>query len=209
MKQNVPVEYHKVVESLFPESAGAKGKLPAAKAVDAFAGALGIAAPYTRLKRSIAQEAAHHVAAQSVAAQKAKKSQPPKKNDDPYGGGMGLFLSLFQKNFDLMVAKTWVEKDDEERKERLQWRVPGFVKQIESGDYGGALIEFSDIIRELAYLLFGDQSRKDDFLDYTFRIDPPMGLFFWYGLHLNTFFERKGDIVRDILLLGMCYLTDF
>jgi hypothetical protein len=108
-----------------------------------------------------------------------------------------------------MVAKTWVEKDDEERKERLQWRIPDFVKQVESGEYSGALIEFSDIIRELAYLLFGEQSKKDDFLDYTFRIDPPMGLFFWYGLNLSAFFEEEGVVARDILLLGMCYLTDF
>jgi hypothetical protein len=209
MKLNVPVEYHKVAESLFPESTGAKGKPPTTKAVDAFAGALGIAATYTRLKRSIAQEAAHHVAAQRIAAQRVNKKHPPKKDDDPYGGGLSIFLSRFQKNFDLMVAKTWVEKGDAERKEQLQGRVPGFVKQIETGKYSDALIEFSGIIRELAYLLFGEQSKKDDFLDYTFRIDPPMGLFFWYGLHLNTLFELEGDIARDILLLGMCYLTDF
>jgi hypothetical protein len=108
-----------------------------------------------------------------------------------------------------MIAKTWVEKDDEERKDHLQWKIPAFVKQIEQGEHTGALIEFSDIIHELAYLLFGEQSKKDDFLEYAFRIDPPMGLFFWYGLHLSAFFEQKGDIARDILLLGMCYLTDF
>jgi hypothetical protein len=209
MKQNVPIEYHKVAESLFPENAKATGKPPATKAVDAFAGALGIAAPYARLKRSIAREAVQRVVAQKIAAQKAKKSLSPKKNNDPYGGGLSIFLSRFQKNFDLMVAKTWVEKDDEERKEQLQWRIPGFVKQIESGEYGDALIEFSDIIRELAYLLFGEQSKKDDFLDYTFRIDPPMGLFFWYGLHLSAFFGQKDNAARDILFLGMCYLTDF
>jgi hypothetical protein len=209
MKQKVPVEYHKVVENLFPESAWTSGNPPATKVVDAFAGALGVAAPYTRLKRSIAQESAHRIAAQKIAAQKAKKNHPPKENGSPYDGGMGLFLSRFQKNFDLMVAKTWVEKDDEERKDRLQWQIPGFVKKIESGEYSDALVEFSDIIRELAYLLFGEQSKKDDFLDYTFRIDPPMGLFFWYGLHLNAFFEQKSDTARDILLLGMCYLTDF
>jgi hypothetical protein len=209
MKRKVPVEYHKVAESLFPESAWTSGKPPVTKTVDAFAGALGIATPYTRLKRSIAQESAQKVAAQKIAAQKAKKGHLPKKNDDPYGAGLGIFLLRFQENFDLMVAKTWVEKDDEERKERLQWRIPDFVKKVESGEYTDALIEFSDIIRELSYLLFGEQSKKDDFLDYTFRIDPPMGLFFWYGLHLSVFFDQEGDIVRDILLLGMCYLTDF
>jgi hypothetical protein len=195
MKKKIPAEYHKVVDNLFSESVWASGKPPAAKAIDSFAGILGIAANYTRLKRSIMQEA--------------KKPLSVKNSGDAYGGGLRLFLSRFQENFDLMIAKTWVEKDDEERKERLQWKIPNFVKQIEKGDYNGALTEFSGIIHELSYLLFGEQSKKDDFLDYTFRIDPPMGLFFWYGLHLDIFFGQKSEIVRDILLLGMCYLTDF
>jgi hypothetical protein len=195
MKKKVPVEYHKVIDSLFSEKALASGKPPTAKAIDLFANALGIAVNYTRLRRSIVKET--------------KKNLFPKNGDDVYGGGLRLFLSRFQENFDLMIAKTWVEKDDEERKERLQWKIPDFVKQVENGDYNGALTEFSDIIHELAYLLFGEQSQKPDFLDYTFRIDSSMGLFFWYGLHLDTFFEHKGEVVRDILLLGMCYLADF
>jgi hypothetical protein len=193
MKKKVPVEYHKAIDSLFSESVLTSGKPPVSKAIDAFASSLGIAANYTRLKRSIVK--------------KAKKNQHPE--NDAYGGGLRVFLMRFQENFDLLIAKTWVEKDDEERKDRLQWRIPDFVNQIERGEYAGALIEFSGIIRELAYLLFGEQSKKDDFLDYTFRIDSAMGLFFWYGLHLDVFFGQKDEIARDILFLGMCYLVDF
>jgi hypothetical protein len=193
MKKKVPVEYHKVIDSLFSESVLSSGKPPAPKAIDAFAGSMGIAANYTRLKRSIVK--------------KVQKNARP--NSDAYGGGLHPFLMRFQENFDLLVAKTWVEKDDEDRKERLQWKIPGFVKQIERGEYAEALVEFSGIIRELTYLLFGEQSKKDDFLDYTFRIDTAMGLFFWYGLHLDIFFAQNSETARDILLLGMCYLTDF
>jgi hypothetical protein len=193
MKKKVPAECYKVIDNLFSESVLISGKPPGPKVIDAFAGSLGIAANYTRLKRSIAKKVHQNV--------------PP--NGDAYDGDLHPFLMRFQENFDLLVAKTWVEKDDEERKEQLQWKIPDFVKQIERGEYAEALVEFSVIIRELTYLLFGEQSKKDDFLDYTFRIDTAMGLFFWYGLHLDTFFTQKGESARDILLLGMCYLADF
>jgi hypothetical protein len=193
MKKKVPVEYHKVLDNLFSENVLVLGKAPAPRAIDVFAGSMGIAANYTRLKRSIVK----------------KQRMGMHTDNDAYGGGLRIFLARFQENFDLMIAKTWVEKDDEERKERLVWKIPDFIKQIEKGEYAGALVEFSGIIRELAYLLFGEQSKKDDFLDYTFRIDSAMGLFFWYGFHLDVFYQQKDEIARDILLLGMCYLTDF
>jgi hypothetical protein len=195
MDMKIPVEYHNVVDPLFPEHAWTVEKPPSGKVIDAFAESLGIVFNYTRLKLSIAQEA--------------RNALPQGSGSDAYNGGLRLFLERFQENFDLMIAKTWVEKDDEERKDKLQWQIPGFTALIEKGDYTAALIEFSSLIHELAYLLFGEQSKKDDFLDYTFRIDPPMGLFFWYGLHLSVFFEQSGETARDILLLGMCYLTDF
>lgn len=193
MKKKMPIEYHKAIDSLFSESILASGKAPTPKTIDTFAASMGIAANYARLKRSIIKKAKINT----------------HSGNDPYSGGLDNFLMRFQENFDLLIAKTWVEKDDEERKERLQWKIPGFVKQIERGEYTGALVEFSAIIRELSYLLFGEQSQKPDFLDYTFRIDTAMGLFFWYGLHLDVFFEQETEIARDILLLGMCYLVDF
>jgi hypothetical protein len=205
MKKKVPVEYHQVIGRLFPESVWVSGELPeaaagtgdaaitVAEAIDSFAEALGIASNYTRLKQSIAEF----------------PESGENAGSDAYGGGLAQFLARFQGNFDLMIAKTWVEKDDEDRKEQLLWKIPDFVKQIEAGEYRNALVEFSSVIRELAYLLFGEQSLKDDFLDYTFRIDLPMGLFFWYGLHLSAFFDQNTETARNILLLGMCYLTDF
>jgi hypothetical protein len=193
MKKKVPDEYHKVIDSLFSESVLASGKAPAPKTIALFAASMGIEANYIRLKRSIVK----------------KIEKNTHLENDAYSGGLRNFLMRFQENFDLLIAKTWVEKDDEERKERLQWKIPDFVMQIERGEYARALVEFSAIISELTYLLFGEQSQKDDFLDYTFRIDSAMGLFFWYGLHLDVFFEQKDEIARDILLLGMCYLTDF
>ncbi|MDR2747531.1 MAG: hypothetical protein LBB77_08810, partial [Treponema sp.] len=36
-------------------------------------------------------------------------------------------LGHFQNNLDLLIQKTWVEKADEQRKEKLLDRLPGFI----------------------------------------------------------------------------------
>ena len=125
------------------------------------------------------------------------------------------FLEHFQNNLDLLIQKTWVEKADEARKEDLQDQVPPFIAFIESGDYAKALEEFGAILEELAYLFFSTQSQKDDFAEYVLRIDTQMGLFWWYGGQINGV---KGapwvksvdrNVIYALLLLGICYLTNF
>ncbi|MDR2792768.1 MAG: hypothetical protein LBB61_03745 [Treponema sp.] len=118
-------------------------------------------------------------------------------------------LAHFQHNLDLLIQKTWVEKVDEVRKEKLQDRVPDFIEQIERGDYQKALKDFNSILGELAYLFFGMQSRKEDFTEYTFRIDAQMGLFWWYGSQLASFRQTDSGYLKALLALGICYLTNF
>jgi hypothetical protein len=118
-------------------------------------------------------------------------------------------LSHFQNNLDLLIQKTWVEKADEVRKEKLQDRVPDFIDQIEQGDYQQALKELNGILDDLAYLFFGMQSRKEDFTEYTFRIDAQMGLFWWYGSQLASFKQMDSGYLKSLLALGICYLTIF
>jgi len=121
-------------------------------------------------------------------------------------------LNHFQNNLDLLIQKTWVEKGDEARKEKLQDKVTPFIELIEKENYGEALKEFGAILAELAYLFFGAQSQKDDFAEYALRIDPRMGLFWWYGGQINA--ERTWvnhvdkSVIYAILLLGICYLTN-
>ena len=127
---------------------------------------------------------------------------------------MAHFLRHFQNNLDLLIQKTWVEKADETRKEKLQERVPPLIDEIEKESYQQALIVFGAILEELAYLFFGAQSNEDDFTEYTFRIDTQMGLFWWYGGQIgrlrNVLNQALDDtVLRAILLLGICYLTNF
>jgi hypothetical protein len=120
------------------------------------------------------------------------------------------FLQSFSDNINLLIQKTWVEKADEYRKERLQQRIPGLVELIEKASYSEALSEFGAILDELANLLFGAQSHKDDFTEYTMRIDPQIGLFWWYGAHLEGLSKLNNSAnLYPVLLIGLCYLTNF
>ncbi|MDR2110404.1 MAG: hypothetical protein LBP32_03765 [Spirochaetaceae bacterium] len=129
---------------------------------------------------------------------------------DISGRDMENFLGHFQNNLDLLIQKTWVEKADELRKEKLLDRIPGFIAGIEQGEYEKALAEFGAILEELAYLFFGAQSCKEDFTEYTFRIDTQMGLFWWYGGQIGRLVKSAGnESLRAVLLIGICYLTNF
>ena len=124
-------------------------------------------------------------------------------------------LYSFQNNLDLLIQKTWVDKTEEIRKENLLDRLPAFINAIEEEKYPEVLEEFGAILEELAWLFFGAQSRKDDFTEYTLRIDTQMGLFWWYGNQLcspkaHEWIERTDKkILKAILFLGICFLTNF
>ena len=121
-------------------------------------------------------------------------------------------LGHFQNNLALLIQKTWVEKTDEARKEKLQDKLAPFMEMIARGDLPSALGEFAAILEELAYLLFGEQSTGDDFAEYTFRIDIEMGLFWWYASRLGepgAGASASDEFLWALLLIGVCYLTNF
>jgi len=177
----LPREFRSTAEALFPQKGFPEGKGPSIKSMKAFANLLGIGEDYSRLQES--------------------------------GQAGEKLLNRFQNNLDLLIQKTWVEKADEGRKEKLLDSVPPFITLIEEKNYPRALKEFGAILQELAYLFFGVQSQKDDFSEYALRIDPQMGLFWWYGGQINverSWFNNVDDsLIHDLLLLGICYLTNF
>ena len=179
----LPREFRRIAGKLFPK-AGSSG--PQLKVVDAFANVLGIGEDYKQTKTIHSSEQ-----------------------------GMREFLERFQNNLDLLIQKTWVEKADEARKNALLDKVPPFVSLLEKKEYREAIKEYGLILKELAYLFFGNQSQKDDFTEYTFRIDIQMGLFWWYGCMLGSSQgmawakSANDNILLAVLLLGICYLTNF
>jgi hypothetical protein len=184
---SMPGDYRKAAERLFPKDGFSKGQKPDLKAAGEFAKALGIGIEYQRLLAL-----------------------------DKNSGELRTFLDHFQNNLDLLIQKTWVEKSDETRKGKLQNDVPLFMSTIEQINFGKAIEEFGAILDELAYLFFGSHCEKEDFTEYTFRIDAQMGLFWWYGGKLSSLNEksilnidRSDKILWAVLLLGLCYLTNF
>ena len=194
-------EYRGIAETLFPQgsllsdslwsgcslSDGlAEGRRPDLAAAAGFAEALGIGVEYQRLLRLTTNNTE-----------------------------MRQFLGHFQNNLDLLIQKTWVEKADEERKERLQDDVPPLVSYIMQENFPQALEAFGAVLEELAYLFFGAQSTKDDFMDYTFRIDEQLGWFWWYGSQLGRLkkssesLDPNDEFLWAVLLIGICYLTNF
>ncbi|MDR0567805.1 MAG: hypothetical protein LBG87_01175 [Spirochaetaceae bacterium] len=189
--KTVPEEYRTAAEALFPPAGFCRDKGPSVEAALGFAEILGIRADYTRLLANFGDQ---------------QKSCAEIRH----------FLKHFQNNLDLLIQKTWVEKADETRKEQLQDRVPNLIAEIEQEHYPQALADFSLILDELAYLFFGAQSGREDFTEYTFRIDAQMGLFWWYGQQIGTLKNcsqaelcDKACCLRAVLLLGICYLTNF
>jgi len=183
----LPGEYRRAAERLFPRDGFSRGQKPDMKAAAEFAKSLGIGTEY------------QHVLALDKSSEELKT-----------------FLEYFQNNLDLLIQKTWVEKSEERRKGKLQDEIPSFMTKIDRGDLPGVIKEFGAILEELAYLFFGDQSKKEDFAEYTFRIDAQMGLFWWYGSRLAALKElieknNGGDekFLWAVLLLGICYLTNF
>jgi hypothetical protein len=183
---SIPKEYQAASEKLFPHGGYSPENGPSIEAARAFAEILGIRADYDRFMDGSAGN-----------------------------GAAGELLGSFQNNLDLLIQKTWVEKADEIRKENLQDRVPIFIGKIEQENYRQALEDFGGILEELAYLFFGAQSGKDDFTEYTFRIDAQIGLFWWYGSQLCGAPVREWiksadkEILKAVLWLGICYLTGF
>ena len=181
----LPGEYRKAAERLFPKDGFSRNNKVEIKAALEFAKVLGIGLEYQRLLTL-----------------------------DNKSEEIQAFLSQFQNNIELLIQKTWVDKSEEKRKIKLQDEIPLLMNTLKKGDFSLAVDEFAAILNELAYLFFGIQSEKDDFTEYTFRIDAQMGLFWWYSgrfelLNKNGKDKHDDKILWAILLLGICYLTNF
>jgi hypothetical protein len=121
-------------------------------------------------------------------------------------------LRVFRENVELLVHKTWVEKAEEKPKDRLLEDLLAFEREFRDGAVLIAFKRFVALANSLASLLFGHQSKAEDFVAYCFRIDPKFGLFFWYIGELEKQ-AREGSFAEDLLtmetILGVYVLSSF
>lgn len=122
-------------------------------------------------------------------------------------------IESFMKNIQLLVQKTWVEKDDEECKEDTLYRINSLCeKLIASGSilvYKESFEECFSILQDVVSLLFGDLVQSDSFIEYAFRIDPDFGFFWYYVTCLAKVELISAEKARYAVLLAMFFLANF
>lgn len=118
-------------------------------------------------------------------------------------------ISSFHNNLNLLVQKTWVEKSDETLKDQALFRITEICDACAQKSYVQNYDNFLSILQDVVYLMFGAQSKKDDFLEYAFRIDPGFGIFWWYISNLPPKAECSDNKCRVVMLLGMYFLANY
>lgn len=118
-------------------------------------------------------------------------------------------VTSFQKNLELLVQKTWVEKADEALKEEMLFRIHTLCANLSRYDYHSSLSEFLPVLHDVVYLLFGSLAHSDSFLEYAVRIDPDFGFFWYYINSLPAHKDWSEEKCRTAVLLGIFFLANF
>lgn len=119
-------------------------------------------------------------------------------------------ISSFQKNLTLLIQKTWVEEADAELKEQVLYKLAEYSKVISKGKWSNAYKEFLQIISDVVYLMFGEMTKTEEFMEYALRIDPEFGIFWYYIKSLPTDgADMDNDKSRVVMLLGMYFLANY
>jgi hypothetical protein len=118
-------------------------------------------------------------------------------------------IASFQKNLTLLVQKTWVEKSDEDMKEQVLYKLEQFCKSLSRKTWASSYVPFLEILDGVVYLMFGAQTKSDDFEEYALRIDPEFGTFWWYVQSLPKTTDWSDDKCRVCIELGMFFLANY
>lgn len=118
-------------------------------------------------------------------------------------------IHSFEKNLSLLIQKTWVEKADADLKDQVLYKLNEYCKAIGKGKWSNAYSVLLQIINDLIYLMFGAQTKTSDFLEYALRIDPEVGIFWYYITSLPEAAEWDNEKYRVVMLLGMYFLANY
>ena len=114
----------------------------------------------------------------------------------------------FKNNLTLLIQKTWVEKSDITLKDSLLYQLNEFSIET-SADWKKKYPDFLELIGNAVFLMFGKQAQSEDFLEYSLRIDPEFGIFWWYIGSLPKECEWPEDKCRLAVLVGMYFLANY
>ncbi len=115
----------------------------------------------------------------------------------------------FKKNLSLLIQKTWVEEDDVALKEQVLYNLEQFCAAVNENKWSESYGLFLQILTDAIYLMFGTLSKTDEFTEYSLRIDPEFGIFWWFIESLPRENNWSEDKNRLVLLLGMYFLANY
>lgn len=118
-------------------------------------------------------------------------------------------ISSFHNNLTLLVQKTWVEKSDESLKEQVLFHLDKICASLNEKTYAAVYKEYFSLLHDIVYLMFGFQAKKDDFAEYSLRIDPEFGVFWWFLENVSTQMPEDIEIARLYILLGMFFSANY
>lgn len=113
----------------------------------------------------------------------------------------------FKNNLTLLIQKTWVEKSDMALKDKLLYQLDQLLVSSESWSDNYSL--FREIIDQAVFLMFGQKTDSEDFAEYSLRIDPEFGIFWWYISSLPAESKWSEEKNRVAMLLGMFFLSNY
>jgi len=116
-------------------------------------------------------------------------------------------VTSFKHNLTLLIQKTWVEKSDIALKDKLLIQLDKFLNE-DSGWINNYTL-FLEIINQAVYLMFGQSTDSPDFAQYTIRIDPEFGIFWWYISSLPASTDWSEDKCKIAMLIGMYFLANY
>ncbi len=115
-------------------------------------------------------------------------------------------VASFKHNLTLLIQKTWVEKSDIALKDQLLYQLDIFLS---NDTWKDNYVLFLQLINQAVFLMFGQKPDTPDFAEYTLRIDPEFGIFWWYISNLPPKTEWSEEKCRIAMLLGMYFLANY
>ena len=115
-------------------------------------------------------------------------------------------VESFKNNLTLLIQKTWVEKSDIALKDQLLYQLNIFLG---NESWKNNYVLFKQLINQAVFLMFGQKPDTADFAEYTLRIDPEFGIFWWYISNLPPKTEWSEDKCRVAMMLGMYCLANY
>ena len=112
----------------------------------------------------------------------------------------------FKNNLTLLIQKTWVEKSDIALKDKLLYQLNLF---LEKDGWKDNYSLFLQLINDAVFLMFGQKPDTSDFADYSLRIDPEFGIFWWYISNLPSKTNWSESKCRIAMLVGMFFLANY